>query len=292
MMTMDWFFDWLPEHQAKVRHPHWVDPEDTAYYLAWVEFFEKEKISESEAYALTKRMQVTPPRYPDRTLEAILAILPAMREELSGGNPVSGSRDEAISRSLGCRECGGVGFSVRYVHPEDGPKLSLSSGARIPHGMPVSSPCGSCELGQHIARSVAGPGRQAHTWRDVPDFAVGPVEWSSLPDNRHRYKPSQWDFETDRPSIPPLGLETVGGKAVDPKRLAGSLASRKRHQGEFVPPPPRSLARDDARAVPARSDAGDSLPDPVLERERARQDRSKLSQSGDIPIPEDDLNSF
>jgi hypothetical protein len=261
LSAMDWFFDWLTDHQARVRHPHWVDPGDVAYYLGWVDFFDKERVTEKEAYALTRLLQVSPPRYPDRTPEAILAILPGLREEASGGGPLPGSRDEAIARSLGCLECQGIGFSIRYGHAEEPSRLTTSGGATIPPGLPVSSPCGSCELGQYLSRSVAGPGRPAHTWRDVPAFAVGPVDWSPLPDNRHRYRPTEWDAAAGRPSIAPHG--TGGnGPAKDPRRLVASLTGLMRHQGEFVPPPPRSPARGEARAVPARSEMADPAPDP------------------------------
>lgn len=290
MPAEDWFDHWIADLQGKLRYGvgMWVPPTDAGFYLAWLELFDEIGLTEAEAYAATRRLQVDRPAFPDRVPKAIKEMLPELRRAMpaeKGGLP--STREEAEKRAQGCPECRGAGISPRYVHEDNHGHFRTAKGAPVPVGASASGWCGSCPLGRFLANANAEPGKAGRTWDDQPRYRVDYSPASGDYDNQYLHRPRDWDLERGMPYAPEFEVNSLD----DLKSLVASLAASKRSPAPFTPPPPRTPPGGDARAVPARSELADAIPDdPVIAQERGGPIQPRRVE--DVHVPEDDLGWF
>jgi hypothetical protein len=194
---------------------------------------------------------------------------------------------DATLASIDCRDCGGSGWAIRYIHSDIHGKLNNARGSPVAIGSSVGIPCG-CELGRLIAQ---GTGHRL-TVDQYPSLRLQAVTWSSQLDCKYRYRPGQWDDAANQP-IMPVEINSLD----DLKQLVARLAGERRIApepsgavgGTIYPPDRRESRHEASRALPRDTN------DPIIEAELNRTSDPPLAPRDppqDFRVPEDDWTQW
>lgn len=229
-----------------------------------------------------------PEMWPDKFRPFVVGYIQKLQaRQLAEGKGIeAGSLDEAKALSRDCPDCEGTGGAIRYVHEEILGKVRTFGGNVAPVGTGVTYPC-SCPLGKWVARGLRQEGQTSPvlTVDQYPSLRMRAVIWSDRLDNPYRHHPDRWDADAGMPH----DAGEVIDSAAELRILCRSLSRSEESQGQFVPRPPRTPQEWEARAVPARADIADAIPDPIIERERPQP---AVSRPEEIHILEDDIANW
>lgn len=171
---------------------------DDVFWKAIAKTLKESKATEIEANAALDRIAKKPIQFSDQLQKRLVEEIQAVRVE---------RRIAVQAESRECRDCGGSGLASRHRHNAK------------PHEPAVLTFFCLCSMG----REMLAVHRKADTQPQILDLEhypylhLKPQAWSNGdPDNRYRYRPSEWDESLGQPKIPPTRTRSVKNPQPEP----------------------------------------------------------------------------
>ena len=149
---MNWFGNFTLRHVDRFPRPDWPAGEARkAFFGGWKSSLEHARVSEAEADAASVALAEDPPRYLDRHLPALLAVIHRQRRERAQNGGEFTDIEIAREACRHCPQCDGNGFTtvdgvaaycvcglgmlIKRTHLEKDPKLArrFKQAERQPH---------------------------------------------------------------------------------------------------------------------------------------------------------------
>jgi hypothetical protein len=176
MPVSDWFDEWQLRHTDMIPRGDWpVGGSD--FWIVLAKRFVRDGVTLEHAEAASDRMLLEPADLLSNHHRELLRLVDVVRRE--SGKPVDTSdpaerRRLALESSRDCCECDGMGLSVRWHQPADGPPY------------PFTVYCHRCEMGRWVKLS-----HEKH----APDLAAKIADLAHFPaeaqDPTHKIDPRQ-----------------------------------------------------------------------------------------------------
>lgn len=179
-LVREWLPDFLDRHRARHK-PHDWPPEDSDAYAVfmkgWISHLSLKEATEAEADAASERLMLSPPRWQQEHLPAVIRVIEEFRTQATAGT----DRDSAALASRGCCQCHGVGLTVVWDRqPRPGSPETVSAHCTCPLGRWMRQNTAAAEV-QRIP-DAADAGRAGSRWRLDP---LDMDEWSDRVNLEH-----------------------------------------------------------------------------------------------------------
>lgn len=223
-MVDPWFVEFTIRLKDRIRRTDFPPPASE-----WWETLRKALIisgaTEDIADAASERLAMQGISYLDAIIPELKKLIGVIfRERERAGDGISpDSREGAEAESRGCPDCGGQGLTIRFRH--------------TPDAKPESVACYCvCPMGRWIEKKSTDVHHRTIDLARVRFLQLGPVPWSDEPDNKHRYRREQWDFDRDRPKDGPTFRSIVDNHKAALRGLTLDASDKARVPRQAAPP--------------------------------------------------------